>query len=151
MKEMTDFRRQFPIFEHHPGLVYLDSAATAQKHQSVVQAVDAYYTENCASIHRGVYPLAAKATELFEDARKEIASWLGSTPQETIFTKNATEAINLVAYSWGRKHVQEGDRIVITAMEHHSNTVPWQLLCEEVGGQWPHGGAKNCHLWTKPA
>src|SRR5204863_10172336 len=90
-----------------------------------------YYTESRASIHRGVYPLAVEATDLYEGARRRIADWLGSTPQETVFTANATAAINLVAYTWGRQNVNRGDLVVLTEMEHHSNIVPWQLLCQD--------------------
>ncbi len=90
-----------------------------------------YYTESRASIHRGVYPLAVEATDLYEGARRRIADWLGSTPEETIFTSNVTAAINLVAYTWGRQNVQRGDLVVLTEMEHHSNIVPWQILCQD--------------------
>ncbi|HET8980656.1 MAG TPA: SufS family cysteine desulfurase, partial [Solirubrobacteraceae bacterium] len=90
-----------------------------------------YYTESRASVHRGVYPLAVEATDLFEGARQRIADWLGSTTEETIFTANATAAINLVAYTWGRQNVGAGDLVVLTEMEHHSNIVPWQLMCAE--------------------
>ncbi|MBA2638209.1 MAG: SufS family cysteine desulfurase [Solirubrobacterales bacterium] len=122
----------FPILERE-GLVYLDSAATAQKPQTVIDAVVDLMAHHNASIHRGVYPLAVESTERFEGARTRVARWLGSTPKETIFTKNATEAINLVAYSWGRANVGPGDQVVVTEMEHHSNIVPWQLLCQERG------------------
>ncbi len=90
-----------------------------------------YYTESRASIHRGVYPLAVEATDLYEGARHRIAAWLHSTPEETIFTANATAAINLVAYTWGRRNIDRGDLVVLTEMEHHSNIVPWQLVCQE--------------------
>ena len=112
-------------------MAYLDSAATSQTPDVVIDAMTSYYTEHRASIHRGVYPLAAEATELYEGARGRIASWLGSTPEETIFTANATAAINMVAYTWGRQNVQRGDLVVLTEMEHHSNIVPWQLLCQD--------------------
>ncbi len=121
---------QFPILQRE-GLVYLDSAATSQKPAAVIDAVHGLMAHHNASIHRGVYPLAVEATDRFEGARTRAASWLGSTPAETIFTKNATEAVNLVAYSWGRANVGAGDRVVVTEMEHHSNIVPWQLLCQE--------------------
>ncbi len=125
---------QFPVlrrrFGGHP-LVYLDSSATSQTPQPVIDAMTRYYTESRASIHRGVYPLAVEATDLYEGARARIAEWLGSTPQETIFTANATAAINLVAYTWGRQNVQRGDLVVLTEMEHHSNIVPWQILCQD--------------------
>ncbi len=125
---------EFPVlrreFGGHP-LTYLDSAATSQTPQPVIDAMTRYYTHSRASIHRGVYPLAVEATDLYEGARQRIAEWLGSTPEETIFTANATAAINLVAYTWGRQNVNRGDLVVLTEMEHHSNIVPWQLLCQD--------------------
>jgi cysteine desulfurase/selenocysteine lyase len=129
-----DVAAQFPILSR-PGLVYLDSASTAQVPAPVLDEMDRIYRESNANIHRGVYPLAQEATEAFEGARRTIADWIGSSLEETIFTKNVTEAINLVAYSWGRKNVRAGDRVLITEMEHHSNIVPWQLLCAEVGAE----------------
>ena len=101
----------------------------------VIDAMHRYYTESRASVHRGVYPLAVEATDLFEGARDRIAAWLGSTGPETIFTANATASINLVAYSWGRSNVGPGDLVVVTEMEHHSNIVPWQQLCIERGAE----------------
>jgi cysteine desulfurase/selenocysteine lyase len=124
----------FPVlrreFDGRP-VVYLDSAATSQTPQPVIDAMTAYYTETRASVHRGVYPLAVEATDLFEGARRRIADWLHSTPEETIFTANATASINLVAYTWGRQNIGPGDLVVLTEMEHHSNIVPWQLVCQE--------------------
>ena len=125
---------EFPVLRRRFGghrLVYLDSSATSQTPQPVIDAMTRYYTESRASIHRGVYPLAVEATELYEGARRRIADWLGSTLPETIFTANATAAINLVAYTWGRQNIGRGDLVVLTEMEHHSNIVPWQLLCRE--------------------
>jgi cysteine desulfurase/selenocysteine lyase len=122
---------QFPVLRRDRGLVYLDSAATSQTPDPVIEAMTRYYTESRASIHRGVYPLAVEATDLYEGARARIASWLGSTVEETIFTANATMAINMVAYTWGRDNVQRGDLVVLTEMEHHSNIVPWQILCQD--------------------
>ena len=122
---------EFPVLARDEGLVYLDAAATSQTPRAVIEAMDAYYSEYRASIHRGVYPLAAQATEAYEGARDRVAAFAGSTPGETVFTRNATEAINLVAYAWGRANVGPGDLVVLTQMEHHSNIVPWQLLgCE---------------------
>jgi cysteine desulfurase / selenocysteine lyase len=120
---------EFPVLNGDPNLVYLDSSATSQTPQPVIDAMTRYYTESRASIHRGVYPLAVEATDLFEGARARIASWLCSTPEETIFTANATAAINLVAYTWARQNLRAGDLVVLTEMEHHSNIVPWQLVC----------------------
>jgi cysteine desulfurase/selenocysteine lyase len=117
----------FPVLERE-GLVYLDSAATSQTPRGVVEAMDRYYLEYRASIHRGVYPLAAEATDAYEGARDRVAAFTGSTAGETVFTRNATEAINLVAYAWGRANVRPDDLVVLTQMEHHSNIVPWQLL-----------------------
>src|SRR5207248_6917302 len=122
---------QFPVLRGDPSLVYLDSSATSQTPQPVIDAMTRYYTESRASIHRGVYPLAVEATDLYEGARQRIADWLHSTPEETIFTANVTAAINLVAYTWGRQNVQRGDLVVLTEMEHHSNIVPWQILCQD--------------------
>jgi cysteine desulfurase / selenocysteine lyase len=131
---LTGVADEFPVlrrtFGGHP-LTYLDSSATSQTPQPVIDAMTRYYTHNRASIHRGVYPLAVEATDLYEGARQRIGQWLGSTPEETIFTANATAAINLVAYSWGRENVRRGDLVVLTEMEHHSNIVPWQLLCQD--------------------
>lgn len=133
-----DLAAEFPVlrreFDGHT-VAYLDSAATSQTPQPVIDAMTRYYTESRASIHRGVYPLAVEATDLFEGARGRIAEWLGSSPEETIFTANATAAINLVAYTWGRANVGAGDLIVLTEMEHHSNIVPWQLLAADRGAE----------------
>ncbi|MDQ6915058.1 MAG: cysteine desulfurase [Actinomycetota bacterium] len=133
-----DVRADFPIFERRIDgrpLVYLDSAATSQKPESVIAAMDDYYRRHNANVHRGVYTLAQEATELFEGARERVAAFAGGETDTTIFTRNATEAINLVAYAWGREHVGRGDAVLITQMEHHSNIVPWQLLCAEVGAE----------------
>jgi cysteine desulfurase / selenocysteine lyase len=132
---VADVAAQFPTLRNRVfdgrTVAYLDSAATSQTPDAVIDAMTSYYTQHRASIHRGVYPLAAEATDLYEGARSRIASWLGSTPEETIFTANATAAINMVAYTWGRQNVQRGDLVVLTEMEHHSNIVPWQLLCQD--------------------
>jgi len=120
------------------GVIYLDSAATAQTHRSVIAAMDDYYEHHRASVHRGVYPIAIEATELYEGARERAARWLGAEPRGTVFTKNASEAVNLVAYAWGQANVGRGDTIVVTEMEHHSNLVPWQLLCERTGATFAY-------------
>jgi cysteine desulfurase/selenocysteine lyase len=118
---------EFPVLATE-GLVYLDTAATAQTVRPALEAMDRYYETYRASIHRGVYPLAAQATEAYEGARIKVAEFAGSTPGETVFTRNATEAINLVAHAWGRANVAPDDLVVLSQMEHHSNIVPWQLL-----------------------
>ncbi len=132
-----DVRADFPIFTRRGDrpLVYLDSGATSQKPQVVIDAVSNHLSERNANVHRGVYPLAQEADAAFEGARERIAAFTGATPQTTIFTKNATEAINLVAYSWGRANIDAGDAILITQMEHHANILPWQVLCRERGAE----------------
>jgi cysteine desulfurase/selenocysteine lyase len=123
----TALAHEFPSLDRE-GLVYLDSGATSQTPRAVLDAMDDYYSHHRASVHRGVYPLAAEATELFEGARDRIARWLNWDVAGTIFTRNVTEALNLVAYAWGDANVGPGDRVVVTEMEHHSNFVPWQQL-----------------------
>src|SRR5918911_4939180 len=129
---------QFPILSReingHP-LVYLDSAATAQTPLPVLEEMERVYRWSNANIHRGVYPLAQEATDAFEGGRRVVADWLGASVEETLFAKNVTQGINLVAYSWGRRNVRAGDTGLVTPMEHHSNIVPWQLLCAEVGAE----------------
>jgi cysteine desulfurase / selenocysteine lyase len=135
---VLDVRADFPIMsreiEGRP-LIYLDSAATSQKPAAVIEAMDRYYRHSNANVHRGVYRLAQEATDLFEGARERVAAFTGGETETTIFTRNATEAINLVAYAWGREHVGPGDVVLITQLEHHSNIVPWQLLCQETGAE----------------
>src|SRR3954452_15153672 len=131
---LSDIASLSPVRSRRIGgkpVTYLDSAATSQTPQPVIDAMTSYYTESRASIHRGVYPLAVEATDLYEGARRRIADWLGSTPEETVFAANATAAIKLVAYTWGRQNVGRGDLVVLTEMEHHSNIVPWQILCQD--------------------
>jgi cysteine desulfurase/selenocysteine lyase len=129
-------RQQFPIFRVDRGkpLHYLDSAATSQKPDAVLEAMNTYYTQYNANIHRGIYKIAEEATAAYEDARLRVARFIGAlSTREVIFTRNSTEAINLVAYSWARSRLKEGDAIVLTEMEHHSNLVPWQILAHERG------------------
>ena len=128
-------RADFPIFERarERPLIYLDSSSTAQKPRSVVDAMSKHLLEHNANVHRGVYDLAQEADAAFEDARARIAAFTGAQDLCTVFTKNVTEAINLVAYAWGRAHVDAGDAVLLTQMEHHANIVPWQILCSERG------------------
>jgi cysteine desulfurase/selenocysteine lyase len=131
MALVAPLRSEFPVLAGDDALVYLDTAATSQTPRPVIEAIDRYYNSYRATIHRGVYPLAAEATDAYESARDRVAAFAGSTPGETVFTRNVTEAINLVAYAWGRANVRADDLVVVTQMEHHSNLVPWQLLgCE---------------------
>lgn len=133
--DVTSIRNQFPILNRRvkeKPLVYLDNAATSQKPQSVIDAISGYYTNYNANIHRGIHTLAEEATMAYEATRHTVQEFIGATfPEEIIFTRGTTEGINLVAYTWGRQHIIPGDEILISAMEHHSNIVPWQILCEE--------------------
>jgi len=136
--DVAALRQDFPIrcrSMRGKPLVYLDSAATSQKPEAVIDALRHYYEAANANVHRGVYELAEEATAAYESARHKLAAFIGATPEETIFTRNATEAINLVAYAWGRHNVRQGDTIVLTPLEHHSNLVPWQILTREVGAE----------------
>lgn len=137
-RNMEGIKNDFPIFkrEIRPGikLTYLDSAATSQKPDAVIKEMDWYYRWTNANIHRGVHTLAEEATEAYEGARKKIANFIGAaSTQEVIFTRNTTESINLVANTWGRKNLKQGDLVILTEMEHHSNLVPWQMLANEIG------------------
>ncbi|MDW8325371.1 MAG: cysteine desulfurase [Anaerolineales bacterium] len=140
MPSLADCRADFPILnrEVRPGvpLVYLDSTATSQKPRAVIEAMDAYYRRSNANVHRGIHTLAEEATALYEEARDRVQRFINAASRrEIIFTRNATEAINLVAQSWGRANIHKGDVIVLTEMEHHSNLVPWQILAAERGAR----------------
>ena len=137
--DVERIRQDFPILRRlirgHP-LVYLDSAATTQKPQAVLDALARYYAEGNANIHRGVYVLSEEATQAYDAARGKVQRFLNAaSSREIVFTRNSTESINLVAQSFGRQNIAPGDEVVITHMEHHSNIVPWQLLCEQVGAR----------------
>ncbi len=138
--DLATIRSQFPILQRKlkngAPLIYLDSTATAQKPDAVIDAMDRYYRMTNANIHRGVHTLAEEATADYEGAREKIAKFIHArTPREIIYTRNTTESINLVAHSWGRKFLKEGDLVILTEMEHHSNLVPWHMLAEEKGIQ----------------
>ena len=136
MTQTTRIADAFPALNQTVGdnpLVYLDSAATTQKPTCVIDAVHSYYEHDNANIHRGVHQLSMRATKGYEGARAKLATLLGASKDEIVFVRGATEAINLVAQAWGRPRLGAGDEILITAMEHHSNIVPWQLLCEQTG------------------
>ena len=128
-------RESFPILNREVNnqlLVYLDNAATSQKPQSVIDALSHYYSNYNANIHRGIHTLAEEATAAYEATRITVQDFIGAaSSDEIIFTRGTTEGINLVAYTWGRQNIKAGDEIIISAMEHHSNIVPWQILCEE--------------------
>ena len=135
-RPLVDVRADFPVLAREfngKRVAYLDSAATSQRPRQVIEAMDSFQRNSYAPIHRGVYELARESTDAFEGARDRIAAFVNWEPACSLFTRNATESINLVAYSWGREHVGAGDEVLITEMEHHSNIVPWQILCQETG------------------
>jgi cysteine desulfurase/selenocysteine lyase len=129
-RPLEEIRAEFPILSrrvHGLELAYLDNGATAQKPLAVIETLERYWREQNANVHRGVHTLSEEATALYEGARTTIARHLDVEPAEVIFTHNVTGALNLVAHAWGRANVTEGDRILLTEMEHHSNIVPWYL------------------------
>lgn len=136
-QNFADIRAQFPILNQqengHP-LVYLDNGATSQKPQMVIDALELYYRQENANVHRGVYGLSERATDKYEGAREKVRQFINAaSTKEVIFVRGTTEAINLVAQSWARENLKEGDEIIVTEMEHHSNIVPWQLLRDQLG------------------
>lgn len=137
--DITSLRNDFPILSTLVGnkpLVYLDNAATTQKPKVVIDAIEYYYKAGNANIHRGVHYLAEKATEAYEDSRKVVANFLNARSEsEIIFVRGTTEGINLIAHSFGKQYISEGDEIIISTLEHHANIVPWQLLCESTGAK----------------
>jgi cysteine desulfurase/selenocysteine lyase len=137
--DATRLSKDFPALNqlvHGKPLVYLDNAATSQKPRSVIDAITRFYQEDCSNIHRGVHLLSERATRAYEEARLAVQQFIhAASSAEVIFVRGTTEAINLVAQSYGRTHVQAGDAVLISAMEHHSNIVPWQMLCEEKGAK----------------
>ena len=139
MLDINQIRADFRVLTrsvHGKPLVYLDNAATSQKPESVIQAMDDYYRRYNANIHRGVHTLAEEATAAYEGARRKVARFINAySRREVVFVRNTTEAINLVACTWGRANVGQGDVIILSVMEHHSNLVPWQLLAGEVGAR----------------
>jgi cysteine desulfurase/selenocysteine lyase len=135
--DVESLRKDFPTLRqevHGKPLVYLDSAATSQKPRAVLEAVDRYYEQDNANVHRGVHLLSVRATEAYEAAREKVQRFVHAAhPHEIVFVRGTTEAINLVAQTFGRTRIRAGDEIVVTVMEHHSNIVPWQMLCEQQG------------------
>jgi cysteine desulfurase/selenocysteine lyase len=135
---VQEIRRDFPILQRttHDSvpLVYLDSTATSQKPSAVIESMDRFYRMSNANIHRGVHTLAEEATAMYEEAREKIAKFINAqSARQIIYTRNTTESINLVAYSWARANLKAGDLVVLTEMEHHSNLVPWHMLQAERG------------------
>jgi cysteine desulfurase/selenocysteine lyase len=138
-----ELRNDFPIFKkkiNGKDLVYLDNASTTQKPYSVIESITDFYSNYNSNIHRAVYQLAEEATELYENSRNKIANFINVRPEEIIFTRNTTESINLIAHSWARLNLKKDDVIAITEIEHHSNIVPWQILCQEIGTRLEYVG-----------
>ena len=138
-----ELRNDFPIFKkkiNGKDLVYLDNASTTQKPYSVINSITDFYSNYNSNIHRAVYQLAEEATDLYEQSRKKIANFINVRPEEIIFTRNTTESINLIAHSWARSNLKKDDVIAITEIEHHSNIVPWQILCQEIGTRLEYVG-----------
>lgn len=138
MFDVNKIREDFPILKrkiHGHNLIYFDSGATSQKPEAVIEAMNKYYRETNANIHRGVYEMSVESTRLVDETRTQVAKFIGAKEEEIIFTRNATESINLVAYSWGEENIHKGDAVVITKLEHHSNMIPWQELCRKKGAQ----------------
>jgi len=140
--DIARIREDFPILKrmiHGSPLIYLDSAATTQKPEAVINTITDYYHQTNANVHRGLYALAAQATDKYEGARAKVAAFIGAAaPEEIIFTRNTTESINLVAQAWGLKNLKPGDEILVSEMEHHSNLVPWFLLAQRTGAVVRH-------------
>ncbi|HCA71878.1 MAG TPA: cysteine desulfurase [Ruminococcaceae bacterium] len=135
---MDEMIRQFPLLQEKQNgkrLVYLDNSATTQRPQAVLDAVEQFYSKDNANPHRGVYELGERATAAYEDARAQVASFLNAPKEEVIFTRNATESLNLIAYCWGLHHLKAGDRVVVSILEHHSNLIPWQQVCRAAGAE----------------
>lgn len=139
MADFSGVKADFPIFERTANgrpLVYLDSAATSQKPSAVIEALADFYRRSNANVHRGAYALAEEATAAYEEARSKVARFINATsPREVVFTRGCTSAINAVAFGWGLDHIGPGDRVLLTMIEHHSNIVPWQLLCRRTGAE----------------
>lgn len=132
--DVQSIREAFPIFADTPPLAFLDSAASTQTPRPVVEAMDAYYDTYRSNIHRGIYRISEEATDQYEKARKKIANLINAPrTSQIVFTRNTTESVNLVAYSWGSINISQGDEIVLTDLEHHSNLVPWQMLAQRTG------------------
>ena len=139
---MNEFRKDFPLFKSidekttdlNPGLIYLDTAATAQRPFCVLEAMKSFYEQNNANPLRGIYGLSERATSIYENARTTVARFLNAKDsREIVFTRNSSESLNLVAYTYGMQNVREGDEIVVSIMEHHSNILPWQFVCQQKG------------------
>lgn len=130
-----NYKRDFPIFQH-TDVAYIDNAATAQRPQCVLDAVADFYRWHNANPLRGLYPLSVEATDIYERARETVRDFIGArSAREIVFTRNTTESLNLVAYSYGLTHVKAGDEVLVSIMEHHSDLLPWQMVCRQTGAE----------------
>lgn len=144
------FKQDFPVFAEYPTLTYLDNSATTQKPLCVIQAVERYYRAENANPLRGMYDLSVKATEVYENARIAVRDFIGAEhAKEIIFTRNATESLNLISYSWGRANIRAGDEILVAISEHHSNLLPWQILARETGAVLKYLECDKSGLYTE--
>ena len=150
---MNSFTKSdFPVFQANSGLVYLDSSATQQKPLAVLERVERYYREENANPLRGLYELGVKATEAYENAREAVRKFIGAkSVREIVFTRNATESLNLIAYSWGRTNIGEGDEVLVAISEHHSDLLPWQTLCKEKGAELKYLECDKSGRYTEKA
>ena len=150
---MNSFTKSdFPVFQANSGLVYLDSSATQQKPLAVLERVERYYREENANPLRGLYELGVKATEAYENAREAVRKFIGAkSVREIVFTRNATESLNLIAYSWGRTNIGEGDEVLVDISEHHSDLLPWQTLCKEKGAELKYLECDKSGRYTEEA
>ena len=150
---MNSFTKSdFPVFQANSGLVYLDSSATQQKPLAVLERVERYYREENANPLRGLYELGVKATEAYENAREAVRKFIGAkSVREIVFTRNATESLNLIAYSWGRTNIGEGDEVLVAISEHHSDLLPWQTLCKEKGAELKYLECDKSGRYTEEA
>ena len=134
MLDVKKIKTEFPIFANHKELIYLDNAATSQKPQIVIDRITKFYESENANVHRGIYPLSEQASEAYKIARKKVANFIGAkSSKEIIFTKGTTESLNLVAQSYALEHLQKGDEVLVADFEHHSNFLPWQMICKKNG------------------
>ncbi|MEM4707341.1 MAG: aminotransferase class V-fold PLP-dependent enzyme, partial [Candidatus Anstonellales archaeon] len=130
---VNKIRKDFPFLKRK--IVYFDNAASSQKPKQVVEAMRNFYYEHYSNVHRGLHTLSEEATSMYEKSREIISGFIGAKPHELVFTKNSTEAINLVAYSWALNSLKPGDEIVVSILEHHANIVPWQFVCKKTGAK----------------
>jgi cysteine desulfurase/selenocysteine lyase len=154
MFDTNAIRQDFPLLQqqsHGKPLIYLDSGATSQKPLAVIEAMDTYYRQYNANVHRGIYQISEQASDAYERARKKVARFINARSwREVVFTRNATESVNLVAFSWGLNTIKSGDVLITTEMEHHANMVPWQQLAARTGATLKYIPLQRPAIWIWP-